>query len=324
MAAVWITLAKTERPTASLTTTALDWKGALLGTAGLGSITFSLMQWETGQIYTHLAGLIGIALLGAFVYAEKRVTAPMMPLDLFQSRTFTGSNLLTFFLYAALAATLFYLPLNLIQIQGYSPTQAGAAMLPLVLIMFTLSRWAGGLLARYGAKLPLIVGPLITAGGYGLLARPGVGDPYWKAYLPAMMVLGFGMTITVAPLTTVIMSSVNQRRAGAASGINNAVSQTAALIAIAICSPLFYQVFSHSLTDHLQKAGVSRHIAEQIELQRRGLGAIQTQDASAKFAVDESFVAAFRSLTLLAGASAAAGGITAAFTIRNDDLGSGS
>ncbi len=131
-------------------------------------------------------------------------------------------------------------------------------MLPLVVIMFVLSRWAGGLIARHGAKLPLIVGPLITASGYALLARPGVGDPYWKTYFPAMVVLGFGMTISVAPLTTVVMSSVNQRRAGAASGVNNAISQTAALLAIAICSPLFYQSFSHSLPDHLQRAVYQR------------------------------------------------------------------
>ncbi len=137
-----------------------------------------------------------------------------------------------------------------------------------------------------------------------------------------MVVLGFGMTISVAPLTTVVMSSVNQRRAGAASGVNNAISQTAALLALAICSPLFYQSFSHSLPDHLQRAGVSAQVTEQIELQKRRLGAIQTQDASAKSAVDESFVSAFRLITLFAGVSAAAAGIAAAFIIRNGESGS--
>jgi hypothetical protein len=140
--------------------------------AGLGLVTFSLMQWEGGGAYTRLTGFVGLALLGAFVYAESRAANPMMPVDLFRSWNFTGANLLMFFLYGALAGTLFYLPLNLIQIQGYSPTQAGGAMLPLVVVIFTLSRWAGGLIARYGPKLPLVVGPLIAAGGYALLASP--------------------------------------------------------------------------------------------------------------------------------------------------------
>jgi len=258
--------------------------------------------------------------MGAFVYVESKAVSPLMPLELFRNQNFAGANLLTLFLYAALAGALFYLPLNLIQIQGYSPTQAGAAMLPLVAIMFALSRWAGGLVARYGAKLPLVVGPLITAGGYALLARPGVGGQYWSTYLPAMVVLGLGMTISVAPLTTVVMSSVARSKAGAASGINNAVSQTAALLAIAICSPLFYQSFSNSLPDDLHKVGVSAQVDDQVEVQKRRLGAIQTQDVAAKLAVDESFVSAFRLIALLACASAAVAGVTAGFTLRNDEL----
>jgi EmrB/QacA subfamily drug resistance transporter len=317
---VWITLAKINPIAPPRNTKAFDWLGAILGTAALSLITFSLMEWEAGQAYTHFAGLIGLTFLATFVYVEGLSAAPLMPVDLFRSRNFTGANLLTFFLYAALAGTLFYLPLNLIQIQGYSPTQAGAAMLPLVVIMFTLSRWAGGLIPRYGAKLPLVLGPMITAGGYALLAIPGVGGAYWKNYLPAMLVLGLGMSISVAPLTTLVMSSVDQRRAGAASGVNNTISQTSALLALAICSPLFYLKFSDSLPKHLQRAAVSAQIAEQIEQQKRRLGAIQTQDASAKSAVDESFVGAFRLITLFAGLSAAAAGITAACTIRNGEM----
>jgi hypothetical protein len=186
--------------------------------------------------------------------------------------------------------------------------------------MFALSRWAGGLIPRHGARLPLVLGPLITAGGYALLAMPGVGGSYWNTYLPAMVVLGFGMSISVAPLTTVVMSSVDQRRTGAASGINNTIAQTAALVALAICSPLFYLKFSDSLVNHLQKNSVSAQVAEHIELQKQRLGAIQTQDLSAKSAVDESFVAAFRLIAVFAGLSAGAAGITAAFTIRNDEL----
>ena len=320
LTAVWITLAKTDRVTASAKSGKLDWLGAFLGTVGLGLLTFSLMEWQTGQAYTHLASVAGLAFLGTFAYAETRVAGPIMPVDLFRSWMFTGSNLVTFFLYAALAGTLFYLPLNLIQIQGYSPTQAGAAMLPVVVILFALSRWAGGLIGRYGPKLPLVIGPLIAACGYALLARPGLGGSYWSTYLPAMAVLGLGMTVSVAPLTTVVMSSVNQRRAGAASGVNNAVSQTAALLALAVLSPLFYQRFSRSLPRDLRRAGLSAQTTDRIERQARRLGAVQTQGPSEKSAVDEAFVSAFRLITSLAVASAVASGVIAAFTIQSQEL----
>ena len=156
-----------------------------------------------------------------------------MPLSLFRSRNFAGANLLTLFLYAALGGSLYYLPFNLIQVHGYSATAAGSAFLPFVLITFVLSRWAGGLVTRYGAKLPLVIGPTITAAGFVLFALPGTEGSYWTTFFPAVVVMGLGMALVIAPLTTTAMTSVSGRHAGLASGVNNAVARTGQLLAVA-------------------------------------------------------------------------------------------
>jgi MFS family permease len=172
----------------------------------------------------------------------------MMPLDVFHSRDFTGANLVTLMLYFGLGGALFFLPYTLIRAYAFSAAQAGAAVLPMPLIIGVLSRFTGGLTARYGARALLIVGPCIAGIGFVMLAMPFVAENYWLGFLPALIVLGLGLTVTVAPLTTTVMASVSNERTGVASGINNAVARVAGLLAIAVLGIVF--VWSHDAALH--------------------------------------------------------------------------
>jgi len=257
---------------------------------------------------------MGIVALFAFLLVEAQSPAPMVPLTLFRSPTFSGANLLTLLLYGALSGVTFFLPFDLIQVQGYAPTLAGAAFVPFILLMFLLSRWAGGLVHRYGAKLPLVIGPVITAVGFALYALPGITSgpgSYWTTFFPAVLVMGLGMTITVAPLTTAVMGAVEQRHAGIASGINNAVSRTAGLLAIAVFGIVALSVFTNSLESHLATLHLAPGAQQLIEVQRTRLAGITIPtsvsgevQAALKRGIDESFVSAFRLVSLLGAALA--------------------
>lgn len=286
----------------------IDWLGAGLATAGLGGVCFGLI--ESSRIgfrapivlFTLIGGLLALL---AFVLVENRVSAPMLPLRLFRSREFAAANLLTLLLYFALSGVLFFLTLNLIQVQNFSATAAGAALLPFILIMFTLSRWSGGLLDRYGPKLPLTVGPIIAATGCGLLAMPGTSASYWTGFLPGVAVLGLGMAISVAPLTTTVMSSVDEEQAGTASGVNNAVSRTAGLLAIAVLGVVMLQVFADRLAEGLSQSGVPVTVQESLlreSIRLAGMEAPTDLAASQREAVREtikaSFVTGFRTVAI--------------------------
>jgi len=262
--------------------------------------------------------VVAIALLALFFIVEARIPHPMLPLSLFRSRMFAGANLLTFLLYGALGGTLFFLPLNLIQVQHYSATAAGAAFLPFILIMFLLSRWAGGLVERYGPRLPLVVGPLIAACGFALFMFPSVGGSYWTNFFPATVVLGLGMAISVAPLTTTVMNSVVQNRVGIASGVNNAVARSAGLIAIAALGIVMLQVFNHVLDRRLAEWNVPASVSRSLQVERTKLADIALPDDQdpamrqlIRRAVEESFVSGFRVVMIIGTAWSLAGAGTA-------------
>lgn len=292
----------------------LDWLGAILATFSLGAIVYGLIESNTlglGHPLVLVSEGSGIVALLAFIVVELRSAAPMMPLKLFRIRTFTGTNLLTLFLYAGLMGAIYFLPFNLIQVQGYTPTEAGAAFIPFTLLLFGLSRWSGGLVARYGAKLPLVIGPLIACLGFVLFSLPGVGGSYWATFFPAILALGVGMAFTIAPLTTTVLGSVADRYAGIASGINNAVSRIAGLLAIAILNIFVLVAFNWNLDQQLNALHVSPTVRHLLDDQRAKLAGAEVPTSihgalhvSLHQAIVESFIGGFR-LAMLIGAGLA-------------------
>ncbi len=306
----------------------LDWLGAVLATVSLGAIVYGLIEssslgFGNPQVLTAL--ILGVVTSAFFVFVEAQKKSPMLPLTLFRSRDFSGANLLTLFLYAALSGALFFLPLNLIQVQGYTATSAGAALLPFILIMFLLSRWSGGLVKRCGAKLPLVVGPVVAALGFALLTRPGIRSGYWTTFFPAVVVLGFGMAISVAPLTTTVMNAVGESWAGIASGVNNAVSRTAGLIAIAALGLVMLKAFDNRLDQRLFDLGVSPDVQRALDGQRVKLaGAVVPADldpavrTAVRRTIDESFVSGFRKVMMISAALAFLSALVAWLLIRGN------
>ena len=285
----------------------LDYLGAALATLGLAGLTFGFLQAaELGMSDIQvIAGLaVGVIALVVFVLVEARSDHPMMPLRLFRSRTFAGTNLLTLFLYAALGVVPFFLVLNLIQVQGYPAEIAGFIFLPFTILLALMSRWSGGLIDRVGARLPLIVGPSIDALGFLLLALPGLTggpDQYWTTYFPGLIALGVGMGITVAPLTTAVMGSAPQDMSGTASGINNAVARTASVLAIAIVGALAIGIFTTNLDTRTGGLSIPEQAKSDLRAQAPQFGAAQPpadlsteETAAATEAIQLSFVDTFR------------------------------
>ncbi|MCG8432785.1 MAG: MFS transporter, partial [Gammaproteobacteria bacterium] len=238
----------------------LDKTGAVLTVLGLGLLTFGLIEssrygLDHPLIIATVTG--GAIALVVFIRQQLRNRHPMVPLALFKSKTFSGANLMTFFLYAALAGAFFFIPFYLINILGYSTTQAAAAFLPFIIIMSVFSRYAGSVADKYGARLPMTIGPVVTAVGYFLFMLPGAEANYWVHLFPAIIIQGIGMTMAVAPLTTTVMNSVDEENLGIASGINNMVSRTAGLLAIAAFGIVYVASAEGMLNDIASRTGLS-------------------------------------------------------------------
>lgn len=302
-----------------------DWPGALLAVAGLGALALGLIRsgvlgWSSPFVWGAL--LVGIALLLAFVALEAKRRAPMVPLALFRARDFSGANLLTLFLYTGLGGAFFFLPFDLIQARHYGAAEAGAVFLPFTLLIGLLSPWSGGLIDRFGARLPLIIGPLIAAAGFALFARPGLDASYWRDFLPPMLILGLGMAISIAPLTTTVLNAVGAERAGIASGVNNAVSEIASLLAVAAFGALAVAVFGHAIDAVTGGLALSPDGARFLAASRDKLAALplpkglRPGEAQAlEEAVALAYLASFRTVMLIAAALALLSSLCAALMI---------
>jgi len=282
----------------------VDWIGALLVTAGLTGVTYGFIEsssrgFSNGSVWSGL--VLGSAGLIAFEYYETHIGFPMVPFGLFRSSDFSGANLLTFFLYAALGIFFFLFPLDLIQVHHYSATATGAAALPFILLMFLLSRWSGGLVARFGARRPLVAGPVVAAMGFLCFVFPSVGGSYWTTFFPGFVVLGLGMAMSVAPLTTVVMDAADQKLAGTASGINNAVARVAGLLAVAVLGMAMVDLFSHHLNASITALALPADLARAVRSNELRLAALNVPEsldsmtaAKLKNSIDQSFVFGFR------------------------------
>ncbi|HXB07362.1 MAG TPA: MFS transporter [Puia sp.] len=256
----------------------LDVPGVLAIAFGLAALTFGFLRMPalglgSVAIWGSLVG--GVLLLAGFILIEARRPDPMMPLFLFANRTFSGVNALTFFLYAGLGAGMLFLSLDLVQAQGYSQLESGMTFLPFTVLMIAIARWAGTLADKRGARLFLVMGPAVAGLGLLLLSFVGVtGGPreYWTTFLPGIVVLGLGMSFTVAPLTTTVMTSVGDDHSGVASGINNAMTRIAGVFANAIFGALAVLVFTSELRGRLGGSGAAAQWGQAVLAQAGNLG----------------------------------------------------
>ena len=303
-----------------------DLVGAILATGGLAGLVYGLIEFSSsglGDPRVLAALIVGVLALAAFVLVESRVKDPMLPLSLFRSRGFGGANLVTLLFYMALTGSLYLLPFLMMQVHGYSAFVAGSVFLPFVAMAFLLGRLSGRICARFGAKLPLVVASLAVAVGLLLFALPGAeGGSYWTSFFPAMVIQGFGMALAITPLTTAVLGSVKRERSGLASGVNNAVTRVAGLLAVAVLGMIVYGMFSANLDARLEGMDLQRGVRTELERAKADLGAAEAPEgvdagteARIERAIDESFVAGFRAVMLVSAGLALSSALAAALLV---------
>jgi EmrB/QacA subfamily drug resistance transporter len=238
--ALWVTLRHVPESRDPQAGRRPDFAGAATATFGLAGVVFALIQgpahgWSPGVV---AAGVLGAAALIAFPFVERRVSSPLVPLEIFKSRQFSGANGTTLVVYAGLGAALFLVVVEMQTVLGYSALEAGTATLPITVLMLVLSPRAGRLAQRIGPRVPMTIGPLVVAMGLFLLARIGPNTTYFTGIFPGLLVFGLGLSFTVAPLTAAVMGSVEERHVGVGSGVNNAVARLAGLLSVAVLPAL--------------------------------------------------------------------------------------
>jgi EmrB/QacA subfamily drug resistance transporter len=324
---LWLTARYVEESRDPESCPGIDVGGILLSAAGLGGPVFALIQqpthgWSDTMVWAPLVA--GIACFAAFIVHEMRARNPMLPLSLFRVRNFAMANLATLAVYAGLYGGSFFIALFLQQVAGYSPLEAGLATTPISVLLFVLSPRFGTISARTGPRLPMTVGPILAGIGMLLMLRIGVDADYAPDVLPALLVFGVGLAATVAPLTTTVLNSVEERRAGIASGVNNGVARVAGLIAIAVLGAVIAARFGGELDSRLQ--GQRLDPAERAivaDAKSRPIAGSKGQELDRATqrrlgpAIDDAALAGFHLGAGIAGALMILGGLISAAGVRN-------
>ncbi len=304
-----------------------DWLGAALITLGLGSLMFGLIEgpyrgWNDWPVWVSLVG--SLICLGAFVWVEATSKHPMIPLQLFKHRVFSGITLVTFILYFAMSGVFFFFTLNLQQIQGVSATIAGAAFMPIIVLLFLISRWAGNFSDKSGPRRLLIVGPVVIAVGFFMYMIPGVQANYWLTFFPATIVFGIGLGLTVAPLTSVALGAVPIHLSGLASGVSNATSRAATMLAVAMLGFLMVIQFGGLLKFHTRNLPLTNKDRLQLEAEALNLGGAEAPahlepalKTEVETSINKAFVGAFRIMMALCGVLALVSAAISVATISN-------
>ncbi|HEY3988233.1 MAG TPA: MFS transporter [Acidobacteriaceae bacterium] len=308
----------------------LDWVGAGLATAGFAAAIYALafapeLGWRNLRVLAPLVS--GGVLLAAFLWSQAGRANAMMPLSLFRIPRFLAPNLLTFLLYGALYGGLFVIPFYVIQVRQYPPAKAGAVFLPAIVIMFFFSARVGAMAARVGERRLLAGGAACAGVGFLLLAALSDAGGYWRSLLPGVLLLGVGMTLAMAPLTTAVMSSVDESRTGIASAVNNALSRLGGLLAVSVLVFVLAHGFASRLGDDLGKSNLPVAARQEMTAQQARLhdtpipsGLSEQQRAEAARMLDRAFLAGYRNVMFWCAVSAWLGGLAVVVLLRRSDV----